>query len=112
MKKATSGGGLTSNKLVQPSVRTGSPSKGSSPAAASQIGAATAFPKEKIDAIRGYNVAKYGNEVALNSKSAPGQGRTIHKCGSQGLQGPVAGTPRPSGADILSQYGPDIPGRK
>jgi hypothetical protein len=84
MAKLTGGG---SNKFVQPGIRTGSGSKGSSPGAAGQIGASTAFNKEKIDAGRGYTGAKYGNEVALNSKSAPGQGRTIMPCGSQGMHG-------------------------
>ena len=103
--KKLSGGGITSNKLVHPSIRTGSPSKGSVPGAADQLGQATAFRKEQVGAGRGYDGAKYGNELALNSKSAPGQGRTIHPCGSQGTHGPVAGAPRPQGADILSEFG-------
>ena len=82
MAKLTGGG---SNKYVSPSIRTGTGSKGSSPGSADQIGQSTAFKKEQVDAGRGYNSGgKYGNEIALNSKSAPGQGRTIHPCGSQG----------------------------
>jgi hypothetical protein len=105
MAKLTGGG---SNKFVSPSIRTGSGSKGSSPGAADQIGQSTAFKKEQVDAGRAYNSGgKYGNELALNSKSAPGQGRTIHSCGSQGTHGPVAGAPRPAGRDILSEFGPD-----
>ena len=88
--KAKSGGGSTMNKNVSPSVRTGTGSKGSSPAAAGQIGASTAFKKDRVDAGPAYNPTKYGNEVALNSKSAPGQGRTIHGCGSQGTHGATA----------------------
>ena len=49
-------------------------SKGSSPGAADQLGQSTAFKKDQVDAGRGYNPTKYGNEVALNGKSAPGQG--------------------------------------
>ena len=41
-----------------------------------RLGQSTAFKKEQVDAGPGYNPTKYGNEVALNSKSAPGQGRT------------------------------------
>jgi hypothetical protein len=89
MAKARSGGGLTSNKLVNVGVRTGAQSKGSSPASASQLGQSTAFTKEQVNAGRGYDGAKLGNEVALNSKSAPGQGRQIHACGSQGQWGPT-----------------------
>ena len=46
--------------------------KESSPGSADQLGQSTAFKKEQVDAGRGYNPTKYGNEVALNSKSAPG----------------------------------------
>jgi len=36
--RAKSGGGLTSNKFVQPGIKTGSPNKATSPAAADQLG--------------------------------------------------------------------------
>jgi hypothetical protein len=36
-----------------------------------------------------------------------GGGRTIHHCGSQDQHGPVAGTTKPSGRDILGSYGPE-----
>jgi hypothetical protein len=104
MAKLTGGG---SNKFVQPSIRTGSGSKGSSPGAADQIGQSTAFKKEKIDAGPGYNPTKYGNEIALNSKSAPGQGRTTHYCGSQGTHGPVNPGNSVPAKDILSSFGPE-----
>ena len=102
-----SGGGIQSNKNVSPSVRTGTGSKGSSPGAADQIGQSTAFKKEQVDAGPAYNPTKYGNEVALNSKSAPGQGRTIHGCGSQGTHGPVNPGNSVPARDILSEFGPN-----
>jgi hypothetical protein len=99
-----SGGGIQSNKNVNVGVRTGTGSKGSTPAAAGQIGASTAFRKDQVDAGPGYNPTKYGNEVALNSKSAPGQGRTVMPCGSQGQHGPVnkgeSPRPEPRGFDV------------
>jgi hypothetical protein len=49
MAKIKSGGGLTSNKLVRPPVRTGAPNKGSSPASAGQLGQATLFKKEVVE---------------------------------------------------------------
>lgn len=54
-----------------------------------------------------------GNEVATNvGKGGCGTGRTLYgQSGSQGTHGPVAGTPKPQGADILSSYGPDYRGR-
>ena len=105
MKKLGTGGG--SNKLVQPSVRTGAPRKGSSPGAADQLGQSTAFKKEEVDAGRGYNASQLGNALALNSKSAPGQGRTIHGCGSQGTFGPVNPGNSAPARDILSEFGPE-----
>src|SRR5262249_47039669 len=87
MSKIKSGGGLTSNKLVKPSVRTGSASRAMLPERVAQIGAATSFPKPKLEG-PGYDGAKYGNEVALNvGAGGPGKGRQIHHCGSQGQHG-------------------------
>jgi hypothetical protein len=113
MAKIT-GGGIQGNKNVSVGQRLGSPSKGSSPGAADQIGQSTAFNKEKVDAGRGYDGAKYGNELATNvGKGGPGTGRTLYgQCGTQGTHGEVVGKPRPESRDVLSQYGPDIPGRK
>jgi hypothetical protein len=99
------GGG--NSKLVHPGIRTGSNSKGSSPAAANQLGQSTAFKKDQVEAGRGYDGAKYGNELALNSKSAPGQGRQIHPCGSQGTHGSVVGKTPPESRDYLSEFGPE-----
>jgi hypothetical protein len=105
MNKLGTGGG--NNKLVNPSVRTGSPRKGSSPGSADQLGQSTAFKKEQVDSGRGYNASQLGNAVALNSKSAPGQGRTIHGCGSQGTHGPVNPGNSAPARDILSAFGPE-----
>ena len=63
------------NKHVSPSVRTGTGSKGSSPGAADQFGQSTAFKKDQVDAGRGYNPTKFGNEIALKAKARPGQGQ-------------------------------------
>lgn len=107
MAKA-SGGGISGNKNVNVGVRTGLGSKGSSPASANQLGQSLAFKREVVDSGRGYNAAKFGNEVALNvGKGGPGTGRTVHHCGSQGTHGAVAGAPRPAGREILSEFGPD-----
>jgi hypothetical protein len=109
MNKAKSGGGITSNKLVRPEVRTGQPYKGTSPAAADYLGQATAFKKENVGAGPAYTGSKLGNEVALNvGKGGVGTGRTVHHCGSQGTHGPVnPGHSPPAGKDILSEFGPE-----
>src|SRR5262249_5031085 len=72
-------------------IETGSPCKGTTPAAADQLGQATAFKKENVEMGKAYQGSKLGNEVALNvGKGAPGAGRTIMPCGSQGVHGPVS----------------------
>src|SRR5262249_25069109 len=88
MNKIKSGGGLTSNKLVRPDIRTGSPAKGTSPERAAQIGASTFFQKEKLESHPAYTGTKLGNEIALNvGAGGPGKGRTTYHCGSQSLHG-------------------------
>jgi hypothetical protein len=109
MNKIKSGGGITSNKLVKPGIRTGQPYQGTSPAAAAQLGASTAFPKEQVGVGPAYTGSKLGNEIATNvGAGGPGKGRTTMHCGSQGVHGPVnPGEPRPQRGDILSQFGPE-----
>jgi len=87
--RAKSGGGATMNKNVSPPVRTGSPSKASSPAAASQLGQSVAFKKDECDVGPAYHSGvKLGNEKALDvGKGGPGTGRTVMKSGSQNQWG-------------------------
>ena len=108
MKKILGSGGGNS-KLVHPGIRTGSPSRGSSPGSADQLGQSTAFKKDKIDAGPAYNAGgKYGNELALNvGKGGPGTGRTVQPCGSEGTFGPVNPGNSAPARDILSAFGPD-----
>ena len=104
-----SGGGIQSNKLVRPSVRTGQPYKGTSPAAAGYLGQSTAFKKENVGVGPAYTGSKLGNELARNvGAGGPGTGRTVHHCGSQGTHGNVnPGHSPPARGDILSQFGPE-----
>jgi hypothetical protein len=105
MAKLT-GGGILGNKNVNVGVKTGSPSKGSSPCAAAQIGASTAFKKENVEVGPAYHSGvKLGNEKALDvGKGGPGTGRTVMRSGSQSLHGPVnqGESPRsePRGLDV------------
>ena len=89
MANKLSGGGIQSNKLVRPNVRTGQPYKATSAAAASQLGQSTSFNKEQVErGGRAYTGSPLGNELALNvGKGGPGTGRTVHHCGSQGQHG-------------------------
>jgi hypothetical protein len=108
-KSGGGGGGISMNKNVTVGVRTGSPSKATSPAAANQLGAATAFKKEQVGVGRGErNSVPLGNEVALNvGKGGCGTGRDIHRYGSQGFHGPANPGHSPAARDILSEFGPD-----
>lgn len=55
------------------------------PASADQIGQSVAFKKDQVDAGRGYDGAKLGNELATNvGKGGPGTGRTLYgHCGTR-----------------------------
>jgi hypothetical protein len=60
----------------------------------------------------GVGTVKLGNETAAELKGSacgPGKGRTIYRSGTQS-----APTTRaiPEGRPILSEFGPDVPGRK
>ncbi len=85
MAKARSGGGITSNKLMQSTKWKQEPvANKASPAGAAQQGLAVQFPG--------------------------GGGRTIYKSGSQSPTPPAR--EMPEGRNTLAEYGPDIPGRK
>ena len=105
MKKLGSGGG--SNKLVHPGIRTGAPSKATSPCAASQLGQSVAFKKENVEVGAAYNSGvKLGNEKALDvGAGGVGTGRTIHRAGSQNQWG----SPAPGKADAPRGF--DVRGR-
>lgn len=106
MKKPGGGG---KSKVVHPGIKTGSASRGSSPAAAGQLGASAAFKKDQVDFGRAYTGAPYGNQLATNvGRGGPGTGRTLYgQGGTQGTHGPIAGSPRPPSRDVLSQFGPN-----
>jgi hypothetical protein len=118
----SAGGGINSNKNVCVGVKTGAARSGVKPGWAGQIGTSLGNHATDGKAVSGAAVpmktakaapsVKLGNEVALNSKSAPGQGRTIYKCGGQGQHGGVAGSVPGKSPDILSEYGPDRDGGK
>jgi hypothetical protein len=115
------GGGLGSRVVNPQGVRNGTPARGISPGAVSQIGEAignkvTAEIGGKIS-YRGedYLVGKtpaggavpLGNQIATNvGKGGPGAGREVFKCGSQGQSGPVR-SPITTGKDILNEFGPN-----
>jgi hypothetical protein len=111
------GGGIASNKNVNVGVRKGGPATGVRPGAVSQWG--SAIGNKATDAGKlTYRGEKYatatpisvplGNEVALNVKGGgPGAGREVTRSGSQGVHGPVAGTSKPQGREILREFGPD-----
>jgi hypothetical protein len=120
-----SGGGIGMNKNTSPSVRTGSGAREVHPGGVGQLGESqgshitrkgeSGYRGEVLYGGRGMNPVPYGNEVALNvGPGGCGTGRTLYgQAGSQGTHGPVAGSPKPQGRPILSQYGPDykVPGR-
>ena len=94
-------GGPRSKNIVEPRVRTGTGSKGTRPGGAEGIGKSygSHITNKSDTGYRGpqfytgkqfQSGVKFGNELALNSKSAPGQGRDIHPAGGQGCHGTPA----------------------
>ena len=86
--RGVSGGGIEGNKNVSVPVRTGAPAKGTSPAAADQLGQAMGARRavEMPEQGRAFNSGvKLGNEACNDvGKGSPGAGRTIHPSGGQG----------------------------
>lgn len=83
MTLAKSGGGITSNKVVQSrGVVPGAKAKGVSPQAASRIGmqVVTSTGVAKVPAPK---ATPLGNQTALQAGVGPGAGRTVSKAGSQ-----------------------------
>jgi hypothetical protein len=122
MAKSTSGGGISSNKLVCVGVKGGSrTTQVVSPRGVSQLGIAQGGKLRREGSFTGINTAnnvfegnkpaatQMGNAVAASTVCGVGGSRTIYKTGYQSMHGdPVQGsTPAPK--DILSQFGPDSP---
>jgi hypothetical protein len=108
MARGSGGGGYHSRQHVEKPVRTGTGSRSTNVGGVGQLGqkqgshpthgrSDTGYRGEPLHSGRSFNPTKFGNEVALNSKSAPGQGRTVHTCGSQGVHGATnPGNPPPN----------------
>jgi hypothetical protein len=121
MPKLT-GGGIQSNKLVRPNVRTGPASTNKiDPRGVSQYGYATGSTLRQAGSFTGKNSAlpvnagtasqvPMGNAVALNvGKGGPGTGRAVYRSGYQALHGKPVGAPV-QGREILGSYGPETSG--
>jgi hypothetical protein len=107
--KIKSGGGLTSNKVVQSKHAKSEPvSRKASPAGAAQLGAATQFRKENLIGGKGYEPGPKGSTGLSGTynpaREGPGSGRTTYRSGSQS-QTPQANE-MPKGRDTLSEFGP------
>jgi hypothetical protein len=50
---------------------------------------------------------RMGNDLAQSLGVGVGVGYVVHRSGSQGQHGAVAGSPKPQGRDILSDFGPE-----
>jgi len=127
MAKKDSGGGLTSNKLVRPEVRTGTGAKGVKPGYTSQLGSmkgthvtdraetpasGALITKDAIRPPAGGN-QRLGNELATNvGKGGPGAGRTLYGQSGTNCQYGAADPGNPAKPsigpkDILSDFGPE-----
>jgi hypothetical protein len=121
------GGGIASRQRVEKPVKVGAPAREMRPAAVSQIGSSMGnratnsgrVVSGAVEAVRGKALpaglsVPLGNQVATNvGKGGPGAGRVLYgKSGTNQQHGPVAGSPKPQGREILREFGPDVPGRR
>jgi hypothetical protein len=90
--KARSGGGLTSNKLVRPSIRGGKRTLDAiSPSAVADLGAAIGYKRQPLVKSTPKDFVALGNELATNvGQGGPGTGRTVYPSGYQCQTGPAA----------------------
>jgi hypothetical protein len=87
-KKAKSGGGLTSNKLVRPSVKVGQRTTGVVSVAATDMqGQAIAFARPDLIKRQAQAAIPLGNAVAASTQCGVGGSRTVMRSGSQGFHG-------------------------
>jgi hypothetical protein len=112
MSGSRPGGGINSKVINPQGQRLGTPARGVSPGAVSQLGEAVGNHISDGSGGRatGYRGDKWfdgktpisvplGNQIAGNvGKAGPGSGRQVAKSGSQGMHGsPAAGNPPPRG---------------
>jgi hypothetical protein len=118
VKTILSGGGITSNKYktsksgekVEPKPRSVSPE------GIGQFGLSHQFKPKELFNGPGYSPQKQGDTGIANATKGPsgagpgGYGRTIFRSGSQSPTPPAREMPK--GRDTLSEFGPDVPGRR
>jgi hypothetical protein len=124
MAKKDSGGGLTSNKLVRPSVKTGSAATGVRPGypdllgnmRGSHVTDGRELPAKltPMQTVKPPISVPLGNEVATNvGAGGPGKGRVVMATGSQGQHGAaMSARPAPTGSDPLAPWFPPSPARQ
>ena len=108
-----SGGGISSNKVVQSKSggKVEPRSTAIDPAGVSQRDVSTPFRKTPVEIGPGYNPGKMAATGIANARQGPpgagpgGFGRTIYKSGSQSPTPPAR--EMPAGRDTLAEYGPD-----
>ena len=121
MANKLSGGGITSNKLVHPNVKTGPASSNKmDPRGVSQYGYSPGSTLDRSGSFTTKNSAlpvnagtlvqvPSGNQVALNvGQGGPGTGRTVYRTGTQQMHGPAAGPAPVQGRDIFGGFPPEV----
>ena len=110
--KIKSGGGITSNKLVQSQKWKQEPKpKAVSVPAAAQLGRSEQFTKGPLETGPGYSTKPMAATGIANARKGPegagpgGMGRTIYKSGSQSPTPPAR--PMPEGRNTLREFGPE-----
>jgi hypothetical protein len=112
-----SGGGYNSRQVSHRNEPKVEPKpKAANVAGVAQTGLSHQFKPEPMLSGKGYESKAMGSTGIANARkghAGPGPGgggRTIYKSGSQSPTPPTHGMP--AGRDTLSEFGPDVPGRR
>jgi hypothetical protein len=118
MAKATSGGGIRSNKVIhRPSPKVEPKARAVNPAGVAQLGSTLGNMKGGTPNVR---TPLYGGQGYTPPRGTTdnvaavgvGGGRTVMKSGSQAQHGQSVGSVRPGRTgDLLREFGPDVPGK-
>jgi hypothetical protein len=89
--KATSGGGITSNKRREVGYKGGKRTLDAvSPAGVDQLGQATSFKRDPLIKATPNDRVALGNDLAASCPQGPGGGRTVYASGYQDQHGAAA----------------------
>jgi hypothetical protein len=116
MAKGSGGGGYGSRPHVEKPVKTGTGSRSTNPGGVGQLGQSqgshvtrgeeSSYRGDPLHSGPSFQPTEFGNAIAARTVCKPGGSREVKKSGSQQQYG-SGGPEKPSGRDILGDFGPE-----